>query len=251
MKTLFLLLMICSASQLSAASFGLSFVGSDASKGTLAADTVAGVPQFQQSGWNNRTSAADNGQVYTTYFDTDGNAFSLNVQGVDATNASLNLNTTDGLHDANDTLMNGFALGAVNNGGKVDFAFQSIPLSYQTTGYSVIVYADGNSSDVLHIGIGVNRARESSIFYLKDSGNFSGSFIRATSTSAAAPTVGANYVQFDNLNAADFTLYFNLETTGGRRFVNAIQVVQQVPEPSTVCLLVAALGIGCITRRLR
>ena len=226
-----------------AASLGLNFVGSDPAKGALLTSTYAGLPTTQQSSWNNLTGAST---FNSSFLDTDGQSFNVaKFSGVDSFAGSLGLNTTNGLNDANDQLMNGFLSGDMGFSQKLDFL--SIPASYIATGYSVIVYADGTNNDVQGISLDANRTGDfnSRQFFLQDTTTFAGTFTLATSTISNAPTVGANYVQFDSLTASNFTLLIRPTSSSGRRYLNAVQVVQSVPEPSTYALLLMT-GAGAL-----
>ena len=86
-------------------------------------------------------------------------------------------------------------------------------------------------------------------FYLQDTTTFNGTFTRATATSSTAPTVGANYVQFDNLTASSFTLVFDSIGSSDRRYFNAVQVVQSVPEPTTFLFCFLGYGVYTLKRR--
>ena len=231
----------CTILQVKAASLGLNFVGSNTSNGTLSAGMVAGIPGAQQPLWNNISSASTFSSNFT---DTAGQSFTVEHVGADVSTASLSLNTTDGLHDLNDRLMTGFWSGTGGYGAKINF--RNIPASYLSTGYKVIVYVDatGNSTQSIYFDANMRGDFTSSIFYLKDTTTFNGTFLRATSTNPAAPTVGANYVQFDNLTASTFTLLMMPSSNSDSRYFNAVQVVQSIPELSSGALcFAAAIGI--------
>jgi hypothetical protein len=231
----------CTILQVKAASLGLNFVGSNTSNGTLSAGMVAGIPGAQQLLWNNISSASTFSSNFT---DTAGQSFTVEHVGADVSTASLSLNTTDGLHDLNDRLMTGFWSGTGGYGGKINF--RNIPASYLSTGYKVIVYVDatGNSTQSISFDANMRGDFTSSILYLKDTTTFNGTFLRATSTNSSAPTIGANYVQFDNLTASTFTLLMMPSSSLQCRYFNAVQVVQSIPELSSGALcFAAAIGI--------
>ena len=234
-------LLVCITLQVEAASLGLNFVGSDPANSTLSAGMVAGIPGAQQSLWNNISSASTFSSNFT---DTAGQSFTVEHIGADVSASKNYLNTTDGLNDMNDRLMNGWWSGAVDSGGKLNF--RNIPASYLATGYNVIVYAAGSRPWTQSISLDANMRGDftSSIFYLQCTTTFNGTFLRATSTNSSAPTVGANYVQFDNLTASTFTLLMMPSSSLQCRYFNAVQVVQSIPELSSGALcFAAAIGI--------
>ena len=225
---------------------GVNLVGSDATRGTLGSSTIAGVPGFQQSSWNN---IAGTDTASTVLQDTAGQSFTIASFGnVSATTASLGLNTTDGLHDANDQLMNGYVVHGVQVADKIDVT--SIPASYISSGYSVILYCAGGGTypeeaaiDLNRIGVLTRRT------YTKETGGFDGTFLRATSTDQSQPTLGGNYFDFDNLTASSFTVLFGPSLpVGSLSYLNAFQIVQ-TPEPSAGLLTSAGLLLFAALRR--
>ncbi len=94
----------------------------------------------------------------------------------------------------------------------------NIPTALQNTGYRVAIYGDSNTTNrTMHYTLGGTTKT------IIDSANFSGTF-----------TDGANFVEFDGLNASSFTIVGNQPGTSGRSAINGILIVPDVDTPEVV-----------------
>jgi hypothetical protein len=129
----------------------------------------------------------------------------------------------------------------------------NLPSVFTGGGFDLYVYYDG----LINVGA-ANRVGQYEVFngpntagallgtvYGKDTASFAGTFIRASGTTAANATSG-NYVEFTGLHASTFTLQaFGVAGDVPRAPINAIQIVAETPEPSSLILLaIGGLALG-------
>jgi len=139
----------------------------------------------------------------------------------------------------------------------------NLPAAFTLSGYNVIVYYDGENGGSQRVGA---YAIGGTTLYGRDAGAvFGGTFTQgqtATPPSGAMDNnaaganeiPGGNYLVFSGLNAATFTLTAQSSVSSdatNRAPINAVQIVQIVPEPGSAALLLAAVGALSALRRRR
>ncbi len=161
----------------------------------------------------------------------------------------------------NNRMMKGY-LDAGPAGMTATVTISGLPSAYTSAGYDLLVYFDGEQTIGSQDRVGRWRVYEGTsiaapllaeAFGRDPAGiDFSGTFVRATGTSAAAATAG-NYIQFSGLHAPTLTLEaFGAAGDVPRAPVNGIQIVSSIPEPSTLVMLVmGAVGLLACARRRR
>ena len=211
-------------------SIGVNFVGGgggDANGNSITAP--AGV--VVQDNWNNLTTA---GSTFTNLIDHTGGFTTADITWAgDGTWAAYAENDTSGNHQ----LFNGYVddFEAANAGGTNvgRYTFSQIPYAL----YDVYVYADSDATDGRRASYTIGGVT----FNLADVKNFSvdPTFDLVTSSTAGVFDNG-NYIHFTNLTGPSFELVTTAQVF--RSFVSGIQVVEVVPEPTSLGLL----GLGAV-----
>jgi hypothetical protein len=119
----------------------------------------------------------------------------------------------------------------------------------QFPSYSVYAYfaADATNPNVVE-GYSIGSQTYWGSFFHQTDAKFAGTYIKATGTTQATATEGANYALFTGLTGPTFTLTAT-PGNGWRAELMGIQIVG-VPEPSSwVLMLGAVVGLGAIIRR--
>ena len=215
----------------------------------LSSTTSAGV--VPSTNWNDKTEAKhgnsavadDSGTLLTT---------TVSVQ-TSWTNGVVDHDTTDG----NNILMNG---GLDNGGGPQGATIVGVPYSL----YDVYIYFDGgntNKSGTYTVNDTDNGDAVLATQNAYDRGTWGGTFVEAstvgiggTGLDANGDPVGSNYVHFTGLTAPNIKVLataFNHPGEGTPRApINGIQIVESIPEPSSMMLALLGL-IGFVSRRKR
>ncbi len=259
--------MICSiifgalaSQQASAQSFGVSFVGN----GNVNVTGTAGVVPI--ANWNNISGATfATGTIQSSDLSSTAN---LTVTGAAAAGSWNSGSATDG---GNGSLMNGYVDAGANNGGGVSVVSTISGLTGSFYDVYVYIYSDashpGNDGDWLP-----NYTINGAPVFVAQLGNGTTTY-NATSTPVGgaftgfipATIYGSNF-NSQTLNASDFGNYFlvsSVMAVGGvititseasnqswRSPLNGFEIVQGVPEPSTVALSIGGLAmLGFIRRR--
>ena len=115
--------------------------------------------------------------------------------------------------------------------------------------YDVYVYFDAVTSDG---SVNANYTIGSQTFFIRDTSNFSGTFVQGTGTTIGTRTSGANYVLFSGLSGASFTMTADSESF--RAEVSGMQIVDTtiatVPAPAALPAGLVLLG-GMVLKRRR
>lgn len=221
------------------ARIGINFVGGGgpgAGQNRTLSNTDGWAGLVPQINWNNANGASG---TLNALIDHLGAPTTASISWT--TNATYS--TGNGSSTANHILMNGYV--DVHDNQTGTFIVTGIPYPL----YHVYVYTDSDAADSRDESINlVTGAGDYGTVWVSDESNFTGTFTRATATSLNGPGAQGNYVLFENVIGSSFTLTGTARNF--RSFINGIQVVAAVPEPTTLSLL-ALGGLGLLRRRCR
>lgn len=217
---------------------GINFVGSSGTGGTLGTNDSAGV--MPQTHWNNVTGNTPTG-------------ISLHNQTGVASGASLTVTNNGGIYTAASTTVPGDE--ALNSGfifGTSTATVSGVPYAK----YDVFVYelndASGRQETTTLNGTtsyyGVSTT-PTNAGLVDNNPATAYTYVQATSQTAGTFTPNANFVEFQNVTGASFSI---TNSAPGNGYLNGIQIVQATPEPSSFVLLgLAGAGLFVAARRRR
>jgi hypothetical protein len=206
-------------------SMGWSFQRFGRTDDTLAAEEVAGAPGFAQANWNNHTSLSETlnqepGAVPFALLDNTGAATTTSLTAFTASNPAhgwthANYEGTD----PDTKLMNSYIANTVS------MTFSGIPLSFQDTGYMVVVYFNPhNSSQSITATGSVDDTVTTGSFSTSQNGYPSVGYVEKTAFSSEGNT---NYTVLRGLDDPEFTL-------ASGHGVFAVQIVKDTSPPAEV-----------------
>lgn len=233
--------LLAASGSLHAAVISLNFQGGNPTPpnpSAMGLGETAGVVSV--ANWNNLAGGSQ--ATAQTLVNDSGDGSGATVTWV--SNGTWDTNTSD--TPGNNRMMLGYL--DTGNATTTNVTLADIPTAFQTSGYNVYVYYDGENAGPDRVG---EYTIGSTVLYGRDDSgtNFSGTFTQGQSTDAAGAS--GNYMIFSGLTGAGFVLSATPEssTDGALRApVNAIQIVQ-VPEPSGIALF--AFGAGALAFRRR
>ncbi|HET6246830.1 MAG TPA: PEP-CTERM sorting domain-containing protein [Tepidisphaeraceae bacterium] len=242
---------ILGCSVASAANIGVDIVGSGTND-TLTSTQTAGV--VSQSNWNNTTAGVKSGPLIA-YADTAPSSYVLfNYSGTstyNAINGGGTLNTANG----DEVLNNG---GIYSNGTGTPNTVTITGIASVGSTYNVYAYLiTDHPADINVTLTPTGGTAMGPIYVTTPNANATGYFDNSasgftytpgTSTTAASPTVGADYVSFTlPSSVSSFTLSEALtDTTAGATngALDGVQLTGVVPEPASVAFFgITALGL--------
>jgi PKD repeat protein len=168
--------------------------------------------------WNNSNTTA----IVQNLIDSDGVPSTISIQN----DAGNKYDTMDTVFTTGDQKMMGSSNGTLAASFTVNI--DGIPVSYQSSGYDVIIYfgaRDASASyDVEYILDGQAR-------YIRDTnGTWDGTHRESTARSIATAAVGDNYVRWNGLNAASFSILAN--RVGAQRYgISGMQILKNTSPP--------------------
>lgn len=155
--------------------------------------------------------------------------------------------TAASISDPNVGLFNNY-LNYFGNGGQIYIG--NLDAAFTSTGYDVIVYFANAYSSTVNISLNdgtTTTTRFAQLTAGNPSNGYGGSFVESTATTFETATV-ANYVRFSGLTASGFGIFGGGDVASPE--IVGFQIVS-VPEPSSIALLVSALGAGMLFIRRR
>lgn len=216
---------------LSAATIGVNFVP-PASGEALPSGTSAGV--VPQTNWQNITS-------------TPVTAVGLNDNSGAATGAALSIAGAFvglGWYNSSAAVGDEWLMGTnLAASGTMTLNVSSIPYA----SYDLIVYNLPLFSSILYtytVGtasyFGTSpSASTTSAGYVDGNGVTPFNFVEATSTLASSPTPNSTYTRFEGLSGS--SLSFTITGGNGISYINGFQIIENVPEPSRLMLMLGGL----------
>jgi len=223
-----------------------------AQNNVLLSTYTAGV--VPQNNWNNLMQSAPDGWGNQQVTDDSGTLLATTV----AVNTSwANGNVVLGAPDNTNgdrLMMNG---GMDNGGGPQGWTITGVPYA----AYEVYIYYDGGSNGSRGGSYQVWDSDDSDAVLAAQSGydtaTFDGTYIQATGdgTDGNGQGLNTNYVRLTGLTASNIKIRSIADQLGGgdavtRAPMNGFQIVEVIPEPSSVMLALVGL-VGFLTRRRR
>jgi len=242
-----------------ASSIGLNWVGGQGG-GILGDGDVAGTPNTAQAHWNNLATNwhGSGGAVPASLLDSTGNVVGTN------NNPSLGLavrydsntvwGTAIGSATPDQLLMRGYLDDHATDASQPYVEIENIPY----VRYDLLLYVDGDQTNGVDGPYWVedlaSGTRLTSDVFVRDLGHFDGGWTLVPETSDSyAGAVAGNFILFEDLTASAIRVRgAQTDSPFTRAPLNAIQIVERVPEPSTLALLsLGLLGLVAAAGRRR
>jgi len=218
----------------------MNFASGNTGTFPMTADMVAGVLPVKN--WNNLTGQSNSTGV--TLDDATGTATTATV--VWDSNGTWQTGIDDTLSGDHKMMKAHLDARASGYPPPLDatITVSGLPDSITALGYDVLVYFDASTSNG-SVTSGYTIGNQT--YWTNDTSTFSGTYVQAVGTTKAMATLGSNYARFTDLTGSSFTLIADSDTF--RAEVSGIQIVANVPEPSTLVLagmgLLALVALRC------
>jgi hypothetical protein len=214
---------------------------------SLGTSDVAGIEA--SAGWQKKSGFPN--FTNSTLNLSDGSSSGATITGVGSGNITTFGASTS---DNNYTMFNsGLGIEGIDNGG-TSLAISGLGTDFTTSGYDVYVYFGSALNFATNDPYTLSFSDGSTTYYAEveeDVATYTGTFSRAASTVSGSPTTSSNYVLFEGLSSANFTITAgNIDnvTTDSSGAITGMQIVA-IPEPSTLVLVGLALGSLLFFRR--
>jgi hypothetical protein len=239
-------------------SIGLNFVGGGSpGGGSLAATEVAGTPNTEQAYWNNLQTDwhGNSGAVPGLVLDSNGDTVGIDNDAARGIRIQYDSNTVWGTGigstTPNERLMRGYLDDHGSDTSQPYIELFNIP--YQR--YDIVLYVDGDQSDGTDGPYWIEQLDGTDLtpqVYLHDyalgSTHFNGNWTEVPASSTLGDLYTGNFIVFQDLLLSDIRIR-GLRESGTRAPINAIQIMEVMPEPTTLTLLGLGSAVALIRRR--